>query len=310
LTLADTPVGLGLEAVLLREDPDAAAAASKVRRGVLSNLSIGFQVPENGERWDGDLRTVQDVRLVEVSLVAKGANPGAGVEMVRAADGVELECRSVPIVVARQDGGGPYGPPVANTIESEDDEGETCPTCGGSGKIMDGNRQCPTCNGTGKVQDDDDEDADMDDGRKAEIIAEARRDFTDKEKEQHGKQGAAVWIDGHWAFPTPTRADFDNAVRALGRTPGRNRATVRRYLIARAKKMGWPIPSSWQSDGSIKRSQLDLDAVELELRAMRHRLPSLRSSDAELELERMGRELAERKQLERAFLAPSGTWRV
>lgn len=33
---------------------------------------------------------------------------------------------------------------------SEDDATEACPTCGGEGKIMDGNRDCPDCDGTGE----------------------------------------------------------------------------------------------------------------------------------------------------------------
>ncbi|MGZ4217408.1 MAG: hypothetical protein ACXVS6_16875 [Solirubrobacteraceae bacterium] len=74
--------------------------------------------------------------------------------------------------------------------------------------------------------------------------------------------------DGAWHFPTLTRADFDNAVQALGRTPGRNRTTVRRYLIKRARAEGWPIPSSWQSDGSVKRAALvenDSDDLRFQL---------------------------------------------
>jgi hypothetical protein len=55
-----------------------------------------------------------------------------------------------------------------------------------------------------------------------------------------GAKGQAVYIDGPlaWAFPTPTRADYDNPVWALVRTPGKNRATVRRYLTGRARQEG------------------------------------------------------------------------
>lgn len=111
------------------------------------------------------------------------------------------------------------------------------------------------------------------DGIELRSATEYRADYTDAEKAALGKQGKAVYIDGHWAFPTPSRSDFDNAVRALGRTPGKNRATVRKYLIRRAKQEGWPIPSSWQSDGSTKRTQLlpndteDL-AIDLKLRSV------------------------------------------
>jgi HK97 family phage prohead protease len=100
-------------------------------------------------------------------------------------------------------------------------------------------------------------------------VVEARRDFTDREKAALGKRGLALWIDGHWAFPTPTRSDFDNAVQSIGRTPGRNRATVRRYLMKRARAEGWPIPPSWGSDGSIKSGSRSsaTSLGELQLRA-------------------------------------------
>jgi hypothetical protein len=95
---------------------------------------------------------------------------------------------------------------------------------------------------------------------------ETRRDFSDKERERHGRNGKAIWLDGHWAFPTPTRADYDNAVKAVGRTPGKNRQKVRRYLMKRAREEGWPIPDTWASDGSIKtsRSVASITAVQID----------------------------------------------
>lgn len=103
--------------------------------------------------------------------------------------------------------------------------------------------RCPVCGGLGVVPADDND----------ETLGQ-RRDYTDREKAALGKQGKAVWLDGHWAFPVASKSDFDAAVTALGRTPGKNRTTVRRYLIALAKKNGWPSPASWNSDGSTKSS--------------------------------------------------------
>jgi HK97 family phage prohead protease len=85
-------------------------------------------------------------------------------------------------------------------------------------------------------------------------VVQSRREFTDKEKAALGKQGLAVYYDGSWHYPTPTKADYDNAVQSIGRTPGKNRTKVRRYLINRAKAEGWPIPPTWNSDGTVKRS--------------------------------------------------------
>ena len=83
-------------------------------------------------------------------------------------------------------------------------------------------------------------------------VVEARREFTSAQLAELGEQGLACYYDGAWHYPTPTRADFDDAVQALGRTPGPNRVRVRKYLIGRAKAKGWPIPDSWKSDGTTK----------------------------------------------------------
>ncbi|MGH3402663.1 MAG: head maturation protease, ClpP-related [Streptosporangiaceae bacterium] len=40
---------------------------------------------------------------------------------------------------------------AGDATNAAEDEGETCPTCKGTGKIMQGHRTCPDCNGTGKV---------------------------------------------------------------------------------------------------------------------------------------------------------------
>jgi hypothetical protein len=98
---------------------------------------------------------------------------------------------------------------------------------------------CPNCGQSIVVDSDEDN------------RSEGRRDFTAAQLESLGKAGKALWLDRHWAFPTPTRGDNDNAVKSVGRTPGKNRATVRRYLIQRARQEDWPIPPSWQSDGTL-----------------------------------------------------------
>jgi hypothetical protein len=41
------------------------------------------------------------------------------------------------------------------------------------------------------------------------------------------KNSNAVRIDGHSAPPTARRPDYDDALRALGRTPGKNWAKLR-----------------------------------------------------------------------------------
>jgi hypothetical protein len=100
-------------------------------------------------------------------------------------------------------------------------------------------------------------------------VAETRGDYTDAQKAALGKEGKAVWIDGHWAYPVATKVDFDDAVQSIGRTPGKNRAKVRKYLIGLAKKNGWTYPSTWNTDGTTRaapRSLASLEEIELELR--------------------------------------------
>lgn len=59
------------------------------------------------------------------------------------------------------------------------------------------------------------------------------------------------------SFPIRNRDDLDNAIRAVGRVrPNTDaaRATVRRFIIRRAKALGATdmIPDTWNADGSLK----------------------------------------------------------
>jgi HK97 family phage prohead protease len=119
-------------------------------------------------------------------------------------------------------------------------------------------------------------------------VAEKRGDYTDKEKAVLGAVGKAVWIDGHWAFPVNSEADFNDAVTSIGRTPGKNRGTVRKYLIGLAKKNGWDIPSTWNSDGSTKstpRSVPTFEENELVLRSIEYAASGQRGADLRLSAE-------------------------
>lgn len=197
LSFSDDDRGLRLAATLPKDETDVRDAVSKIKRGVLTGLSVGMTVHDGGDSWSADRsqRIVRSATLHEVSIVHEPANPAATVTNVRADAAADvIEVRFAPIT-----------------------------------------------------------------------WVEHRREFSDREREALGKVGKAIWLDGHWAFPTPTRGDYDNAVTALGRTPGKNRVKVRRYLIGRAKAEGWPIPPSWNADGTIGRSAA---AVEIELRRL------------------------------------------
>ena len=234
LRLVDEDHGLLLGAALSKRDPATVRAVEDVRAGKLSGLSVGMVVrsDEWGTAADGRtaLRTITAATLNEVSMVAHPANPQASIIDVRhERRGEGVEYRSLPLAFRE------YRMDIGYVV---------CPSCGTKVPVNDEN-----------LADDDDDD-------------EARRDFTQAQLESLGRAGKAVWIDGHWSYPTPMRSDYDNAVQAIGRTPGRNRATVRRYLMKRARAEGWPIPSSWNGDGSTKSSGRSLlapnDSAELE----------------------------------------------
>lgn len=58
-------------------------------------------------------------------------------------------------------------------------------------------------------------------------------------------------------FPIRSRADLENAIRAVGRVQPPTeaaRGTVRRFIIKRARALGAmdAIPDTWNADGSLK----------------------------------------------------------
>jgi HK97 family phage prohead protease len=237
LALEDHTDGLMLAAALSKRDAATVRAVEDVRAGRLTGLSVGMIVRRDDWGTASDsrtaLRTIHAATLNEVSMVGRPANPQATIlDVHREQRGEAVEYRSLPLAFRDDRVGFTY---------------VTCPSCGENVPVTDDNL---------KADDDDD------DGR-----SEGRRDFTEAQLVSIGKAGKALWIDGHWAYPTPMRSDFDDAVISIGRTPGRNRQTVRKYLMRRAKAEGWPIPSTWNTDGSTKsagRSLATNDTAELE----------------------------------------------
>jgi HK97 family phage prohead protease/HK97 family phage major capsid protein len=64
-----------------------------IKEGILKGLSIGFNWWTNEEEdteMDGDVRIIKNVRLIEISVVPVGANPGSLFEMAKA-KGINLE---------------------------------------------------------------------------------------------------------------------------------------------------------------------------------------------------------------------------
>lgn len=73
---------------------------------------------------------------------------------------------------------------------------------------------------------------------------------------KQGKAMPAPQQDRAGRFPIKTKADLQNAIRAVGRVNGgeEERAKVRRFIMKRAAEMKLQdlIPDNWASDGSLK----------------------------------------------------------
>jgi HK97 family phage prohead protease len=77
--------GLAVEGQLCLEVAKAreAYALLKMRPSPLQGMSIGYNVRENGAKWDHDVRVLHDLDLWEASLVTFPANPAATVDAVK-----------------------------------------------------------------------------------------------------------------------------------------------------------------------------------------------------------------------------------
>lgn len=267
LTLTEDRTGLQVAAQLDSADPDVQSMVSKVKNGILPEMSFSFRVPSSAaETWspDGGTRTIHalDMDNGDVSVVRNGANPSTEVSVRGAAAGT-FEVRTAGGLIAvfdRQMGAAGYTAP-----EGADE----CPECGGDGWASDHVGTCKMCGGLGWVDPDEDDRA-------------AGGNYAAHQMAQLGAKGMAFKNpDGHWSFPTATPGDVQRAIQAIGRAPEPVRAAVRRYIMARARKLGLShlIPSSWASDGAL-RSSSPLTSAELRARAV-----SLISQATEMEAE-------------------------
>lgn len=78
----------------------------------------------------------------------------------------------------------------------------------------------------------------------------------DQMKTMMAKGQAMANASGQPSFPIMDREDLANAIRAVGRA-GRSGDAVRRFIMKRARALGLSdmIPDTWNSDGSLNRSE-------------------------------------------------------
>ena len=76
LTLTEDARGLKVEAKLDPADPDAASVISKLTHEARSmGMSFGFSIPKNGDVWEENIRTLNEINLFEVSVLSAGQTP-------------------------------------------------------------------------------------------------------------------------------------------------------------------------------------------------------------------------------------------
>ncbi len=75
LTLTPDPHGLGYEWKPNPERSDSMNIARGIADGSIDEMSVGMRIPDGGDAWDGDQRSISEATLMEISVVARGANP-------------------------------------------------------------------------------------------------------------------------------------------------------------------------------------------------------------------------------------------
>jgi HK97 family phage prohead protease len=90
--VSDSKDGLVVDGSLLLEDPAAARAYAHLKAGSIKGLSIGYSLPRGEGKVsyaDDGTRTLKEVRLHEISLVAIPANPRAQITSVKSLQDVQ-----------------------------------------------------------------------------------------------------------------------------------------------------------------------------------------------------------------------------
>lgn len=257
-------------------------AIKKVRSRVYKGFSIGGKATARDEL---NKKHVTGVKLVEISLVDRPANPDAVLSMWKA-ETVEEDDGETEIVETEEiDTVEATVTEAAETV-APTNKGEDFEQVWRSGRDQSIHLKKADLVAHHKALDDAaalNEISGAAMGRIDEIeTAIGKRDVSTSEREKDAKDGHAL-PDG--SFPIDSVSDLENAVQAYGRA--KNKAAAKRHIIRRAKALGATdkLPDNWT--GSTKKADDATDIAKsislYDISCMTQLLASLQWAEASLE---------------------------
>lgn len=111
LRLATDERGLNFEWSPNPRRTSAVDIAEGIADGTVDEMSVGMRIPEGGDTWAGDQRSISEATLMEISVVARGANPNTEVGM--RSDEIVAEIRRLETLL------GPFTHPEPETSDDE-----------------------------------------------------------------------------------------------------------------------------------------------------------------------------------------------
>ncbi|OCJ12477.1 hypothetical protein A6U86_05500 [Rhizobium sp. AC27/96] len=217
-------------------------AIAKVKARVYKGFSIGGKVTGRDEL---NKKHVTGVRLVEISLVDRPANPDAVISMWKA------EALEETDVLAKDETTGTVE--QIETVVIPPNKGDDFEQVWVSKRDQSQHPKKADLIAHHKALDDAAALADLTGdamGKLGEIEAITKREFSTEERDAAAKDGHAL-PDG--SFPINNVSDLENAVHAYGRA--KNKARAKRHIIRRAKALGATkkLPEGWA--GSTKKAE-------------------------------------------------------
>jgi len=228
-------------------------AITKVKAGVYKGFSIGGKVTGRDEL---NKKHVTGVRLVEISLVDRPANPEAVISMWKT-EVLEEESENLEKDETAEQ--------VEEVVVVPPNKGDDFEQVWRSNRDQSLHLKKADLIAHHKALDDAEALAALTGdamGKLGEIEAITKRDVSTEERKKDAKDGHAL-PDG--SFPIDSVSDLENAVQAYGRA--KNKAAAKRHIIRRAKALGATdkLPEGWTSSTEKAEGEGDLSkALSLE----------------------------------------------